>query len=108
VWAKSFLRRLADLPLATELYRSGPVEQLVALDAANGTAYVATLTSHLLHGGDARSVAADLHIHPNTYRYRMRRINELVRLDLDDIDTHAAISVQLALLDVARGPGRST
>jgi hypothetical protein len=35
----------------------------------------------------------------------MRRIHELVRLDLDRLDVHAAVSVQLALARLPGGPG---
>jgi DNA-binding PucR family transcriptional regulator len=35
-----------------------------------------------------------LHVHPNTLRHRMRRITELVELDLDDPTVTLALRLQ--------------
>jgi DNA-binding PucR family transcriptional regulator len=39
-----------------------------------------------------------LHVHPNTLRYRMARIAELVDLDLDAPQSRLALRLQLAAL----------
>ncbi|WP_440712934.1 PucR family transcriptional regulator [Gordonia sp. FQ] len=39
------------------------------------------LHSHLQFGADRKSAAAQVHVHPNTYTYRLRRIHELTGLD---------------------------
>jgi hypothetical protein len=52
----------------------GPVSRLLAHDAANGSDLARTLAAHLAHPADPRAAAARLHVHPNTFRYRMRKI----------------------------------
>ncbi|WP_156067004.1 helix-turn-helix domain-containing protein [Pseudonocardia halophobica] len=41
-----------------------------------------TLGSWLLHMGNGRAVADDLHVHPQTVRYRLGRLRELLDLDI--------------------------
>jgi hypothetical protein len=43
-----------------------------------------TLAAWLRHQGDRQAVAAELHIHPQTVRYRMARLHELFGATLDD------------------------
>jgi len=90
-----------------ELGTFGSLELLRRHDLGNATDYVETLEAHVLTGGDARRAAELLNVHPNTYRYRMRRINELTDLDLDRIDVHAAVSIQLALNRLAQSQSQS-
>jgi DNA-binding PucR family transcriptional regulator len=68
---------------------------LVAHDQEHGTQYAATLEAHLAHPGDPRTAAASLHVHPNTFRYRLRRIAQLAPLDLDDDQVRLAVRLQL-------------
>jgi DNA-binding PucR family transcriptional regulator len=78
--------------------RTGPVHQLAALDAEHGTAYVPTLAAFLAHLGQVRPAAAQVRVHPNTFRYRLRRIVELTGLSLDDPDERLASTLQLRFL----------
>jgi DNA-binding PucR family transcriptional regulator len=57
---------------------------------------VDTLYEWLRHPGDPRAASRALRIHPNTLRYRMAKLTELVEVDLDDPDTRLALLVQLA------------
>jgi DNA-binding PucR family transcriptional regulator len=43
-----------------------------------------TLTAYVEHGGSAELAAKVLHCHPNTVRYRLRRVHELTRRSLSD------------------------
>jgi hypothetical protein len=54
-----------------------------------------TLTSWLRHMGDRQAVAADLHIHPQTVRYRMAQLHELFGSALDDPDSRARMTLAL-------------
>ncbi|CAB4716467.1 MAG: hypothetical protein F2667_09060 [Actinobacteria bacterium] len=58
---------------------------------------VATLTAYLERLGDVSAAAADVFVHPNTFRYRLRRIAERSALDLDDPDVRFALMYQLRL-----------
>jgi hypothetical protein len=54
-----------------------------------------TLTSWLRHMGDRQAVAAELHIHPQTVRYRMAQLHELFGSALDDPDDRARMTLAL-------------
>lgn len=76
----------------------GPVAVLRAHDEGHDTAYLRTLAAWLDHPGDPREAAGRLHVHPNTLRYRLQRLSELVELDLHDPETRLALRLQLRAL----------
>jgi hypothetical protein len=55
-----------------------------------------TLAAWLRHMGDRQAVAADLHIHPQTVRYRMSQLHDLFGPALDDPATRARLTLALA------------
>ena len=55
-----------------------------------------TLRSWLVHMGDLRAVAAELHVHRQTVRYRMSRLHELFGRALDDPDARLRLLIALA------------
>jgi hypothetical protein len=59
-----------------------------------------TALAHVRHGGNAVAMATELQIHPQTARYRIARLRELLGDQLDDPD--ARFELELAL----RGSGR--
>ncbi|HEX4306628.1 MAG TPA: helix-turn-helix domain-containing protein [Solirubrobacterales bacterium] len=102
---------LADAPLRVDehlasllLYRS---RDLAARIAARRLAPLADLTpkararmretalAHLRHDGNAVAMATEMHVHPQTARYRIARLRELLGDQLDDPD--ARFELQLAL-----------
>lgn len=54
-----------------------------------------TLGSHLRHQGRIAPVAAELHVHPQTVRYRVNRLRELLGDQLEDPDGRFEIEVAL-------------
>jgi PucR C-terminal helix-turn-helix domain len=56
----------------------------------------ATLASWLRQMGDCRAVAQELHVHPQTVRYRMTQLRELFGPKLDDPGARAALMLALA------------
>jgi len=56
-----------------------------------------TLRSWLLHHGRRDQVAADLHVHPQTVRYRMGQVREAFGDALDDPATVLDLTIALAL-----------
>jgi DNA-binding PucR family transcriptional regulator len=93
------LLQLRDIAADRPDLLSGKVRLLQASDRERQTSYVATLRAFLDGFGDVR-VASDLvGVHPNTFRYRLRRLAELAGLDLDDPVERLVVQLQLHLLD---------
>ncbi|MEV4250789.1 helix-turn-helix domain-containing protein [Streptosporangium canum] len=72
-----------------------PLSLVAEHDAAHGTDYLQSLRVWFASYFDVPRAAEVLSLHPNTLRYRLRRISELV--DLDDPDIRLALVIQLRL-----------
>jgi hypothetical protein len=55
----------------------------------------ATLLAYLRHRGNGPRMAADLHVHPHTVRYRLARLRELLGDALDDPEARFELEVVL-------------
>lgn len=64
-------------------------------DRRRGSTYAQTLQAYLDHAQDARAAAAELSLHPNTLRYRVRRAAGLFGLDLTDPEEVLALWLTL-------------
>jgi DNA-binding PucR family transcriptional regulator len=62
---------------------------------AHDPALVQTLRAYLDSFGDIAAAAAQLHVHPNTVRYRARRIETLLSTSLADPDVRLLLSLGL-------------
>lgn len=96
------IRLQATLARVTEaLAASGislpSIDALAAYDQANATDYRRTLLAYLENGLNVASAAATLLLHPNSLRYRLRRISELFDLSLDEPDGRLAAWMFLRL-----------
>jgi GAF domain-containing protein len=78
------------------------VDVLIAYDRKRRTSLLDTLERHLAERRSVIESARALYIHPNTLRQRLRRIEELTGLDLDEDDL---LSLELAI-KLARLHGR--
>ncbi|MFI5778060.1 PucR family transcriptional regulator [Nocardia sp. NPDC051570] len=79
--------RLDDLLLEYQLTRPGPARDRLAERIApllRSPHLIETLDAQLRHGADRKAAAAEIHVHPNTFSYRMRRIADLTGLDPAD------------------------
>jgi hypothetical protein len=54
-----------------------------------------TALAYVRHGGNSVAMAADLHLHPQTVRYRIARLRELLGEGLDDPDARFELEVAL-------------
>ncbi|PZG79073.1 PucR family transcriptional regulator [Streptomyces sp. NTH33] len=73
----------------------GPLAALRAHDEEHGTPYLATLAAWLDHFGDPQSAARLLRVHPNTLRYRLRKLQEAAPVDLSSPRLRLALRLQL-------------
>jgi DNA-binding PucR family transcriptional regulator len=76
---------------------AGPVASLRALDASGRTDYIRSLRAWFDHGGDVNGAAEALCLHPNTLRYRLRRMRELTGLNLADPIERLIAELQLRI-----------
>lgn len=115
--ARSLLAADADRPLAEPglLAAEDHLADLLLFESRNLTARIAarrlaalddltpkaqermreTALAHVRHHGNAVAMATELHIHPQTARYRIARLRELLGDQLDDPD--ARFELELAL-----------
>ncbi|MEV5161103.1 helix-turn-helix domain-containing protein [Streptomyces sp. NPDC053728] len=87
---------------------AGPVHELIRADLAAGGDLVRSLAAFLETSGDVPRAARRLVLHPNTLRYRLRRVRERFGIDLDDPDTRLVMALAVRLTQVVReDPGPS-
>jgi purine catabolism regulator len=66
----------------------------------NGPELAAALLTLARHGFRFRQAADSLAIHPNTLRYRLDRVSEVLSIDLSDADVQFRVQLAARLLDV--------
>jgi hypothetical protein len=98
VQTQALLLELRDLAATRGEGPVGPIAILLALDERGAGGLIETLEAWLDAFGDVTAAAAALFIHPNTLRYRLRRITELSGLDLTDPEQRFAAMLQLRIL----------
>ncbi|MFI0468304.1 PucR family transcriptional regulator [Saccharopolyspora sp. 5N102] len=101
VQSMSLLLRLSDLLRVDGQRLVGPVEVLLRHDAAQRTRFAESLRAYLDEFGDTNAAASRMHVHANTFRYRLRRICEISGLDLADPDARFQAELHLRLVDLA-------
>ncbi|MGW6460011.1 PucR family transcriptional regulator, partial [Streptomyces sp. NPDC055078] len=94
---ESLLLQLADLAAAEEHQPVGPYRTLLAYDREHGSELVATLSAYLDALGDVALASARMHVHPNTFRYRLKRLVEISGFDLSDAEARFGIMLQMRI-----------
>lgn len=98
VRAHTILLELQDLADERPHLRLGKLQTLVEHDDRRGTHYIETLRAYLDNFGDIAAAAAATNVHPNTFRYRVRRLIDLSGIDLGDSAERLVTELQLRLL----------
>ena len=80
-----------------EQLRDPRIAALDRYDASNDARMRESLDRYLACFGDVRSAAESLHVHPNTLRYRIRRVEQILELDLTDPDARLLVEIQLRM-----------
>ncbi|KUL63877.1 PucR family transcriptional regulator [Streptomyces sp. NRRL S-1521] len=94
----ALLLEMRDLATARGDELLGPVARLVEYDARHRSHLVETLSAWLEAFGDTVAASASTFVHPNTFRYRVRRAAEVARVDLRDPSVRFALMLQLRLM----------
>lgn len=97
VQVESLMHRISDDLAADGVTLAGPLAALRAYDDEHGTALVATLRAYLENLGDVTTAATAVHVHKNTFRYRLARLSEVGGIDLGDADARFGLLLQLRL-----------
>jgi sugar diacid utilization regulator len=108
VRADTILLTLRDHALRDRYLHAGRVEALRQHDHRYGTAYVETLSAYFSAFGYVPLAAKRIFVHPNTFRYRLRRLTEISGLDLDDPVERLVAELQLRIGDGDGGPTDGT
>lgn len=98
VYVSALVLELRDLVAARGDQAAGPVARLLEYDVRHNTQMVETLRAWLDAFGDVSAAAAALYIHPNTLRYRLRRLSEVGDMDLGDPEARFAALLQLRVV----------
>lgn len=105
VQVEALVLELRDLVEARGDQPTGPVARLYAYDEKHKANLVETLRAWLEAFGDVIAAAAAVYVHPNTFRYRLRRLAEVGGLDLDDPEARFAAMLQLRVVAPPPRPG---
>ena len=105
--AETIVLALRDHAVGDAYLQSGPVETLRHHDEQKGTSYVETLAAYFDAFGFVPSAAKAIFVHPNTFRYRLRRLTEISGLNLDDPLERLVAELQLRIFADGARPLRS-
>lgn len=95
VETESLLLELRDLRLSRGDVVSGVLTRLSDYDTRSDSHLVETLAAWLDSFGDVKAAAAACFVHPNTFRYRLRRVVEVGGINLEDPDARFATMLEL-------------
>ncbi len=95
VETESLLLELRDLRSSRGDVFSDGLVRLAAYDERGDAHLVETLSAWLDSFGDVKAAAAACFVHPNTFRYRLRRVSEVGGIDLTDPETRFAMMLEL-------------
>ncbi len=97
VQVDALMLRIGDSIVTDHIEFGGPLEALREYDTAHGTHLTLTLQTWLEHFGDVVAAARAIHVHKNTFRYRLDRLASIAEVDLSDPDVRFGLLLQLRL-----------
>ncbi|MEV0586994.1 helix-turn-helix domain-containing protein [Nonomuraea sp. NPDC050310] len=97
VHVEALLLQVADTVAAEEQIPTGPYQRLQAYDAEHGSQLLATLRAYLDNFGDVAAASAEVMVHANTFRYRLKRLSEIGGFDLADPEARFALMLQMRI-----------
>jgi hypothetical protein len=95
VRVQTILHTLSDLVTARPDLRLPALRRLMTYDGEHGKDYVPTLRAFVEAWGDVGLAARALKVHPNTVRYRLKRIGEITGLDLESAQDRLVVALEL-------------
>ena len=98
IQVEALMLELRDLVAARGDRPTGSLARLIEYDRKHQSNLVETLQAWLDAFGDVTAASAALFVHPNTFRYRLRRLAEVGEIDLADPEPRFAAMLQLRVL----------
>ncbi len=98
VQVEALMLELRDLAAARRDRPTGSLARLMDYDRQHDAKLVATLAAWLDAFGDVTAAARLQGVHPNTFRYRLRRVADIGQIDLEDPEQRFIAMVQLRVL----------
>lgn len=102
VQVDSLLLRLVDLVVEDEDMALGPLAALAAYDHRHNANLLETLVAFLDSFGDVSLAAKSVHVHANTFRYRLRRLSAISGIDLESPQTRFGAMLRLRLWELGQ------
>lgn len=90
------LGQLENIP-AVQNFTKQVLGALIAYDVEHNSSLVQTLDAYFIHHGNISQTAEALYIHRNTLLYRLERIQELTKYDLNQANMRLAMQLALKL-----------
>ncbi|WP_405495408.1 PucR family transcriptional regulator [Nocardia sp. NBC_00511] len=90
------LGEILDLIAARPELHDPRLTALFDYDRGHAASLCESAEHYLRHHGDVRAAAEALRIHPNTLRYRLRRVQDITGIDLEDPADRLLLELQLA------------
>ena len=101
ILVEALMLELRDLAAARGDRPTGTLARLIDYDERHSSNLVETLHAWLDAFGDVTAAAEALYVHPNTFRYRLRRLAEMGEIDPGDPDQRFVTMLQLRVLGSA-------
>jgi DNA-binding PucR family transcriptional regulator len=98
IHVEALVLELRDLVAARGDQPTGSLAQLIEYDRQHQTHLVETLQAWLDAFGDVTAASEALFLHPNTFRYRLRRLAEVGDINLSDPEQRFVAMLQLRVL----------
>jgi hypothetical protein len=106
IQVEAMMLEMRDLVAARGDRPTGSLARLIDYDAKHQGNLVETLQAWLDAFGDVTAAAKALFLHPNTFRYRLRRVAEVGEINLSDPEQRFVAMLQLRVLGLGSDPER--
>lgn len=75
------------------------LSELIKYDKENNTEYLYTLHAYIMKFKNPSDLAAELNVHRNTLYYRLAKIEEIMKVKLDNMDTLYSVYMSFKILE---------
>ena len=88
-----------DMEIMREFYEK-KLEPLVKYDEENNTDLLGFLQVYFSYGGRVGETASKLYLHRNSINYKLRKIEEILNCDFNDINSKAELLIAVKLMEI--------